>query len=272
MRDLRLDGQPAFRLAQPARFADLPRAPCKFRSSAKSKGTPQTDYFDEVVSGLALRVTDQGRRSWCFVFTAPSSNKRARITIGRFPQTSLAAARTIAMEMKGHLAEGRDPRNVSADNSAMTVSTLFASYFEKHVRPNLRSAAATERRFNKNVLPIIGGVKLADLHRRDINRVVDPILARGRQVEAARVFEDVRALLRWGVARGDLDRNPIDGMKKPATLPPRERVLSDDEIRTLWNGLPQALAKSPACQRIIKLCLITAQRAKSQGCGGPSLI
>jgi hypothetical protein len=50
------------------------------------------------------------------------------------------------------------------------------------------------------VVPVIGAVPLAELHRRDVNRVVDPIIARGRPVEASRVFEDFRAALRWAVA------------------------------------------------------------------------
>jgi integrase len=67
-------------------------------------------------------------------------------------------------------------------------------------------------------------------------------------------------MIRWAVARGDLDHNPMDGMRKPNGSVPRERILSDDEIRTLWHGLPQALKRSKTCQRIIKLCLVTAQR------------
>ncbi len=73
--------------------------------------------------------------------------------------------------------------------------------------------------------------------------------------------------------RGDLDHNPIDSMKKPAGSAPRERVLTDQEIRKLWTELPVALAKSPTCQRIIKLCLITAQRVGEVGaCGSTSSI
>jgi integrase len=124
----------------------------------------------------------------------------------------------------------------------------------------LRTAAEIERRLRKNVIPLIGNVRLAELHRRDINRAVDPIVRRGRLAEACRVFEDLRSIMRWAVARGDLDRNPMDGMKKPAAPRSRTRVLSDDEIRQLWSGLPQTLAKSKSCQRIIQLCLVTAQR------------
>jgi integrase len=142
----------------------------------------------------------------------------------------------------------------------MTITALIESFLEKHARPNLRTAAEIERRLRKNVIPRIGNVRLAELHRRDINRAVDPIVRRGRLAEACRVFEDLRSIMRWALARGDLDRNRMDGMKKPAAPRTRTRVLSDDEIRTLWSELPQTLAKSKSCQRIIQLCLVTAQR------------
>ena len=107
---------------------------------------------------------------------------------------------------------------------------------------NLRSAAEIERRLRKNVEPVIGDVRLAELHRRDINRVVDAIMKRGKPIEATRVFEDVRAMLRWAAARGDLDRNPARRHEQARRgHGSRERVLSDDEIQTLWHGLPQAL-------------------------------
>lgn len=224
-------------------------------------GAKAGDYFDAKTAGLNLRVSPNGVKSWFAVYTSPKDGKRARVTLGRYPQTSLARARMLAIEARGHADEGLDPRDVSASQAAaMTVRQLVVSYLEKHVRPNLRSAAAIERRFAKNVLPLIGELALADLHRREVSRVVDPILARKRPVEAARCFEDMRAVFRWGVARGDLDHNPAEGMRKPGEAKPRERILSDDEIGTLWRALPAALPRSKSCQRIIKLCLVTAQR------------
>jgi integrase len=142
----------------------------------------------------------------------------------------------------------------------MTLTALIESFLEKHARPNLRTAAEIERRVCKNVIPRIGHLRLAELHRRDINRAVDPIVRRGRLAEACRVFEDLRSIMPWAVARGDLDRNLMEGMKKPAAPRARTRVLNDDEIKVLWNDLPKTLAKSKSCQRIIQLCLVTAQR------------
>jgi len=236
----------------------------RFVGGVKAIGAPQVDYFDEGTPGLAIRASSAGRKAWSFVFTSPKDGKRARMTLGTYPATSLADARASAIEARGYLDEKppRDPRDVMTGRAggAMTVADLVESYLEKHVRPQLRSAEEKVRRFARNVTPIIGAIKVGELHRRDANRVIDPILKRGSPVEAARCFEDLRALLRWAVARGDIDSNPMDGMKKPAAARVGERVLSDDEIGILWNGLPKSLARSKACQRIAKLCLVTAQR------------
>jgi integrase len=142
----------------------------------------------------------------------------------------------------------------------MTVATLVESYLAKRVRPNLRSAYQVERRLRKNVVPIVGDIRLTDLHRRDINRAIDAIVARDCLTEANSVFADLRAMLRWAVKRGDLDRDPIAGMSMPSPPRHRDRVLSEAEIRALWNALPTALAKSVDCQRIIRLAVVTGQR------------
>jgi integrase len=237
----------------------------RFCAGAKAAGAAQVDYFDEDTSGLALRVTSDGIKAWSLIFTSPKNGKRARMTLGRYPQTSLAGARTLVLEAKGQLEKGTDPRDAltAAGAAAVTVSGLIPLYLEKPHRRTGRprkSVKEIERRFNLNVVPVIGAVKLADLHRRDVNRVIAPIMRRQKLTEAARVFEDLRGFLRWGVGQGYLDRNPAEGMEPPAAAQARDRTLADAEIRTLWNGLPKALARSVQCQRIIKLCLVTAQR------------
>ena len=226
----------------------------RFCDRAKSSSA-QTDYFDENVSGLALRVSAKGVKAWTLHFTG-ATGKRARITLGRYPSTSLAHARTLALDAKAAVADGRDPRGAGDE---MTVNDLAARYVEMHAS-TLRSADEVKRRIYRNIVPVIGNVKLAELHRRDATRVIDGVTKRNAPTEAMRSFQDLRAMLRWAVSRGDLDNNPIEGMRKPQGSKPRERVLSDDEIRTLWNSLPQALARNPDYQRVIKLCLVTGQR------------
>jgi integrase len=233
----------------------------RFCAGAKSR-KGQIDYHDETVPGLALRVTEHGRRSWCFHFRSPRDGKRARATIGTYPATSLAAARGLALEARQHVEAGNDPRLMLAGQATagMTVAALVDAFLADPERAALRSRGEIERRLRRNVLPIIGEIKLAELRRRDVRNVTDAMLRRGVKVEATRVFEDIRAMIRWAVNNEYLDANPLDGMTKPAEATSRNRTLTDDEIHALWNGLPEALAKSVQCQQIIKLCLVTGQR------------
>jgi integrase len=209
----------------------------RFCAHSKSPKAPQTDYFDETVTGLALRVTSRGTKAWTLVYGTP----RKRVTLGRYPSMSLAAARSAAIETR----EGR--------TQVMTVATLIDRYLQS--LKGKRSFRQIERLLRRDVLPIIGSIPLSELHRRDVTRVVD---AKTAPIAARRAFDQLRAMIRWAVARGDLDHSPIDRMKGPAASRPRERVLSDDEIRLLWSSLPQL--RSPACQRAIKFCLVTGQR------------
>ena len=229
----------------------------RFCAAAKPLDGARTDYFDVTVKGLALRVTEQGHRSWSFLFTSPRDGKRARATLGTYPATSLAVARAKALEARGHVEAGEDPRLAIAGRGAaqMTVERLVEAYLGDPEKAALRSRDEIERRLNRNVVPTIGSLKVADLRRRDVRTVTDAILKRGAKVEATRVFEDVRAMVRWAVEHEYLDANPLDGMTKPAEATSRNRVLSDAEIATLWRGLALALVRSESCQRIIKLCL-----------------
>ena len=227
-------------------------------ASKAAAGAAAVDYFDSKTPGLNLRVTSQGLRTWYLVFTSPTDGKRARVTLGRYPQTGLAKARTMAIEARRQVDEGKDPRGTAVARDTMTVADLIESFLAKHARPNLRSAKEIERRLAKNVLPLIGSIRLADLHRREINRVLDPIVERGSATESVKVFKDFRAAVRWGVKRGDLDHDPMQGMDAPAKEGKRERVLSEDEIRTVWNRLD--IMTKPCHRAIIRLCLLTAQR------------
>lgn len=235
----------------------------RFVIGAKSKDAPQTDYFDEHTPGLALRVSSAGHKAWTFTFTSPKDGKRARLTLGSYPSTSLAGARTKAEESRGYLEEDppRDPRDVLAaqDASAVTVSMLFDSWSEMKLAA-LRSAEHIKRRMRRNVIPKIGSNTLATLHKRDVSSVIAPLLRRGAAIEANRVFENMRAMFRWAVADGYLDHNPMEGMKKPAEEVTRDRSLTEEEIGAVWNKLPQAVVKSEDVQRIAKLCLVTMQR------------
>jgi integrase len=236
----------------------MPKINLTDRFVATAKASAKTDYFDSKTTGLGLRVSPSGVKAWSVMFDSPKDGKRARLSLGHYPATSLADARGRAIEARSLVESGIDPRDgKSAEATNMTVADLIESYIAKHVR-RLRSHKDRERHLRVDVLPVIGGVKLAELHRRDVHRVLDVINERGSPQSRA-TFNVIRAMCRWAVSRGDLDHSPMEGMESPKPSTPSTRVLDDDEIRILWHEWRAILGKQ--VDLILKLCLVTGQRS-----------
>lgn len=231
----------------------------RFCQSARAVDGIQTDYFDTVTKGLCLRASPAGTKAFYLHYTKPGDGKRARLKLGRYPEMKLGKAREKAREARGQVGEGGDP---VADKRALAASQTVADLVENYVARRAagkRSAPAIARRLRKNVSAVIGAVRLADLHRRDVTKCIDAVKDRGAPVEANRVFEDLRAMIRWARGRGDLDENLVEGMSKPSEITSRDRVLTADEIKAVWAALPEADMRE-STRRILRLLLITAQR------------
>jgi Arm DNA-binding domain len=172
-------------------------------------------------------------------------SEAGRLSLGSYPATSLAKARTLAIEAQGKVESGLDPRedargSHAPDGGPATVAMLAEVYLAKN-GCKLKTGRELERRLRGDVVSVVGNIKLADLHRRDVHRVLDRILERGSPQAAGKAFGDLHAMIRWAVTRGDLDHDPIQGMKRPGTSKPRERYLDAEEIAALWQSWPDAL-------------------------------
>ena len=95
-----------------------------------------------------------------------------------------------------------------------------------------------------------------DITRRDVLDLTDGIMDRS-PVSANRVLSLIRRLYNWAVERGIVEANPAAGIKPPHREHPRDRILTDDEIRALWAAWD---AMGYPFGTIQQLLLLTAQR------------
>ena len=201
----------------------------RFCDRAKAQGA-QTDYFDETVSGLALRVS-RDRKSWTLHYTR--DGKRARLTFGTYPAISLAAARRKAIEAKGEIAEGRSPVPAMPD----TLQAICEEYLGREGQ-RLRSLGNQESLLKRLVYPILGARPINEIRRTEIIRLLDKIEDENGPVQADRTLARIRRIMNWHASRSDEFRSPIvRGMAR--TKPKeraRERVLTDDEVRAIWKA------------------------------------
>jgi integrase len=231
----------------------------RFCQGIKVKVGRKADYFDTTVSGLCFRVTSGAAKAFFLVYTKPADGRRAWLKLGAYPELGLAKARKKARDARAAVSEGSDPiAEKRAAAAGQAVRDLVENYIARHAATK-RSGEEIARRLRKNVSDVIGDVRLAELHRRDITKCIDKVKDRGAGVEANRLFEDARAMVRWGRGRGDLDTNLVEGMKRPTETTERDRALTADEIRTMWAELSKADMRE-GTRRILRLCLITAQR------------
>ena len=226
------------------------------------------EVWEDGRTGLGVRMSPKGRKSWIYMYRF--DGKARRMTLGTYPNLSLASARVRhakAQEQKEH---GVDPgaghvEQRRAERSAETVEELVEEYLEKHARPNKRSADADERALRKEVLPTWGHQKAKSLTRRDVIKLLDGIVDRGSPVMANRLLGMIRRMFGFAVERDILDASPCVMVKAPKRETPRDRVLNTAEIKTFWHGLDTA-KMSHQSRLALKLMLVTGQRREEIVC------
>jgi hypothetical protein len=203
----------------------------RFCAAAKSSAA-QTDYFDETVSGLALRVTKLGTKAWTLHYSAADGRKR--LTIGRYPALSLSAARSSALEAKAAIADGR-PLQVGTG----TLAAVWAEFYRRE-SAGLRSADQRRQVIERHVLPTLGQRPIGEIKRSEIVGLLDRIEDGSGPTAAHVVLAYLSRLFNWHASRSDEFRSPIvRGMARiNAKERERDRILADDELRQLWRSAP----------------------------------
>jgi integrase len=222
--------------------------------------TTRIDFTDPETKGLVLRVTPTGSKSWALLYRRKGDAKKRRVTLGEFPALGLAGARAQAEANKVQIREGKDPAGTVADyKAADTVDQLLDLYLEKHPRPDASWTLESKRIFSKNVRPLIGRVKLPHLDRSHVRQVVEAVRDRGVGVAVNRTLAALRRAFSWAVSKDLLPINPALNMATDIPENGKDRALSVEEIKSLWEGLETA-SMGERARLALRLVLVTGQR------------
>jgi integrase len=101
----------------------------------------------------------------------------------------------------------------------------------------LRSYEASLR---LRVLPALGGRKLSEIRRSDLQDFADGLLAECTDASTIlNTLMPLRAIFRRAVARGDVAVNPTTELELPAVRGRRDRIASPEEASKLVEALPE---------------------------------
>lgn len=244
----------------------MPRKNLTARFCETVKVDVRTDYQDELIRGLWFRVSPSGAKTWQVIYDRESDGKRQRVKLGRFPAMPLEKARTTALKMVSAVSDGEDPNEEKrARKAAMTVEDLGALYVTKYAKRQKKTWAEDERLLKREVYPEIGRMKAVAVKRRDVLDIIEAKAEAGFIAQSTQILAVVRKMFNWAVDSDYLQSSPALGIKPRGKAVKRDRVLSDKEVRLIWNALPEANLSEPT-RNIFRLLVLTGQRS-GEVCG-----
>ncbi len=190
--------------------------------------------------GLAIRVAVSGFKTFDLAYRI-KGGRSVRTSLGNVFDVGLDHARDRANELTRAARAGVDllaveRASVVEKASRLTVKALIDKYCEKQVRGKLRTAREMENRLKRALLPKLE-IPADDLKRRDLRELFDEAADDGFRREAEKRRQTVGAMFRWAVSQDYLDADPTAGLKAYDGGAARDRVLTYDEIRALWDWL-----------------------------------
>lgn len=233
------------------------------RFVAGVRPTARTTYFDTKRRGLALRVSPSGAtKTWSFVYR--NGGPPRWMTIGSYPALTLAEARNRALEHRKAIdVDGRDPvadRRAAERITPVPAFTfadlvgVYAAFVKGRKRDDGQGDLQKIRRY---LLPAWGPLPLREIKREHVHELLDVLVAKGLSVGVNRVQAVISRLFTVALDRSLIDAHPAARMIKRFKERASERVLTDDEIRHLWEGLD---AQPGPAADVIRLRLLLGQR------------
>lgn len=210
---------------------------------------------------FGLRISPKNKRTW-FIMYQNEQGKVKRFSLGTYPEIGLKDARKAASDAMAKVHDGCDPmEEKNIKRAAPRMTDLWTEYQEALSRKSKNKAASTtyeeHLRWNTVISPAIGHMKVEDITPGEISTLLDKV-AKKAPVSANRLHTLLRVMFKVGLAKSWITIHPMQWLDKPGgSEPPRKRVLTDDEIRTLWACFDKT---RPNPRDALKLGLLTSQR------------
>ena len=203
----------------------------------KDRRIEYTDSSSRSLPGFLLSVPKTGQKSYQLLVRVDGRQRRHRIGAAGEWGITLDEARTIAHEI---IFAAKKGQTVAPDreeqNGGPTMADVAAEYIERYARPNKKSWKEDQRIIKKEIVPQIGNLPIESIAKADIRRMIDKVANRPAIHTAVKVLQTARYIFTWATEQDLCTSNPCEGIRPPAKVELRDRVLDDAEIRMFWRA------------------------------------
>lgn len=236
-------------------------------------GTERYFAWDIELKGFGVRVSPQGRKTYIVRYRTIGGARRM-LTLATNEVLTTEEAREEARRALARAAMGGDPQGVKAERRAeMTVRDLCELYMAEGTATKKESTLHIDRiRIKRHINPRIGNMKVTDVARADIQRLMIDVgngnirkdatpHTRGGKGAAARTVGLLGGIFNFAVEYGFIEQSPVRGVKRYKDNR-RERFLSAAEMARLGDVLARLEQDGgdPRHVAIIRLLTLTGAR------------
>jgi integrase len=222
-------------------------------------GKSEHFIWDDSLPGFGVRLRNASRR-WVVQYRFHGQQRRE--SLGDVRKVTLDAARKIARSRFAQVELGSDPaaeRRAQRQATATKLNTLafVAARYLDNKRGKLRPSTykAAEKHFTVH-WKRLRERPIDSIKRADVAALLQEIIKAHGCTSAARARGNLSALFTWAMKEALCESNPVIGTNDPAQgIKPRDRVLSDEEIRIIWKA-----CRDDDFGRIVRLLLASGCR------------
>jgi integrase len=219
-------------------------------------GRSEIIAFDDALPGFGVRVRRGGSRRFIYQYKLNGTNRRVT-----FKEANVKRARAAAQILAAKVTLGSDPaleKEAAHDAAGDTFKRCLDRYLARpQGRRRERTLQETRRHLERNLQPLhrLHIKKMED--RRRIADELARLTVENGAVQSNRTRSSLSAFLNWCIGEGYIDINGAAQTNKHEEIA-RSRVLSDAELRTIWNTLP----KQGDYGDVIRLLILTGARLR----------
>lgn len=196
--------------------------------------------------GLFLLIHPNGSKYWRMKYRA--AGKEKLLSIGVYPEVSLAEARDKRDAARKQLKDGGDP-SAAKQEEKRTRKIAAANSFEAIAREWLENIkhkwsddhyTYTKRRFEAYVFPVVGCTPIADISTPALLAMARKIEAQGTIETTHKVMNSCGQVFRYAIASGRCERNPVSDLRgaiKERPTPKHMNALPEKDLPELLRKM-----------------------------------
>lgn len=202
--------------------------------------------------GLFLWISPTGGKLWRLKYISPVSCKEKTYSIGKYPDITLATARTERGRLRQLIKNGIDPSAEKQEDKKVHIEIEIkkADTFGKLSKDFLKHKTKISddyremqlRRLDRHVFPALQNTPISEITRTDIIDLVKIIEANGTLEMASRVFSLCNEIFRYASANEKIPYNILQDIDKKSVFVEKEEkhfpvILDEKEIKVLLKAL-----------------------------------